>query len=437
MAAPGYTSPPQFTLFPCLPIEIRLIVWEQVCTEERIIPLLPGLAHLFPITHPTLAVPPVLHACSQSRRIALSHYNLSFHPQVYTNPDHDRLMLHVFFPLELIDFSLYHPPMTNFNWDEAPRRLAVFLDDISFHQSDDDLFNDVWQTEPGPWRKRLQPFTASFARSLRSHFTTWRPEEITLLILPPLTARPNPTMHRINLVEGTPALSDLGDFLMRQLRDRTHDIPHPGYDDNEADSTWISPPVRVRHATCSPWPLTPDMDPAAMRERHPAAYYADLEFGNKPVLSGPELQMRFGRPPSPFYTGSRKDRIRGIRKDLKLLRAPFSLNTGLGSNVLWEEERYGCGTSIMIRGVIYKGTRQPIWWDGDQEELAKWIDPGSPDFDFGRFNFEFDFDAFLKDFESGKVSDPWDMNEDGETEVEDEDPLTIKTLRLNGLVYYD
>lgn len=107
MEVPVYNPTGEFTVFARLPAEIRLMIWEQACQIERIIPILPGVGHLFPITHPMLAIPPVLHVCADSRRVGLKLYILSFHPRLYTNRDRDQLMVHVFFPQQTIDSNLY------------------------------------------------------------------------------------------------------------------------------------------------------------------------------------------------------------------------------------------------------------------------------------------------------------------------------------------
>lgn len=108
-----------FTLFPLLPSEIRLLIWEAARPAPRFIKLYcsrccrPWLATNAPFCplHPTnnsagthhvrskAPVPSILHACIDSRRIALSWYRLSFGhktsaPKVYFDWERDGLYTH-------------------------------------------------------------------------------------------------------------------------------------------------------------------------------------------------------------------------------------------------------------------------------------------------------------------------------------------------------
>jgi hypothetical protein len=432
MATPGYISTDGFELFPGFPVEVRLMIWEQACCTERIIPLLPGQGHLFPRVHPLLAVPAVLHACSESRRIALKHYNLSFHAQIYTNPRYDTLMLHLFFPFQLIDFDLYSRPEADFNWDAAPGRLAVLLDDIGVHQSDEDESNRAWRTDPA-WHQRLLPFSRSFVRSLVGRGS--KLEELTLLVLPPLTARPNSTAHRFDFVEGVPDLVDMSEYLTTQLRDRAH---------GEIRWPLTSPIVRVRHATCSLWPSSDANGhvpwSTTIRERHPAPAYADMEFGDKPVREAPQPGLQnfsFVSDPSPWGISScRRTRILAIRRDLKALKEPFCADIGLGPYALWEGKRYFCATGMWGAGIAYEADRQLLWVRGHEHELPKLESPTLTDFDFDRFlgeDFESPFEFSPADWQLRVI----EQKKREEEEVEEEqDPWNIKSLRFNGLYYW-
>ncbi len=190
-----------FHFFPKFPKEIRLAVWEAVCDEERIIPVLLGVGHFSPVTHRQLAIPPLLHACAESREVGLHRYNLRFHPRVYTNPDRDYVMRHVWYPHQRIDQALYQN--ADFDWEALPR-LAVFIDDISFQQHEFCLT----QRAKGPEEtreKKLWPFSSHFLWSISSRLGKPKPaalreRELLLLVLPPLTARPNPVAQRIDMV---------------------------------------------------------------------------------------------------------------------------------------------------------------------------------------------------------------------------------------------
>ncbi|KAK0646929.1 hypothetical protein B0T16DRAFT_458805 [Cercophora newfieldiana] len=457
MAAPESTAAAQFSLFPNLPAEVRLLIWGHACCAERIIPLLPGQGHLFPRVHPTLAIPPALHACSESRQVGLKHYNLLFHPHLYINPEYDHLMLHVFYPQQVIDPALYLRPVAGFHWGAAPRRLAVLLDDISFSQSYQDSQCAAWITDP-KWRQRLTPFSQEFMSLLVSLGANF--EHLTLLVLPPLTARPNPTAHRFDLVDGTPELLHMSKYLTEQLRDGIRgnvvDLPwleeameREGtvHDDElyrqvqieEALATAVR--VSVCHATCVSW--APDLDvswSAPLRQRHSAAQYADMKFGNKPVREDPPPFLDFMDLPM----ADRGDRIRAIRKDLRALSEPFCADLGLGPHVIWEQNVATCGTSMLSCGIGYEAEKQLLWLFDHEDAVPKLERPP-----------EFNFDDFLKETprrpsrSSGRAFSNWvhgiiDEEQEGkdeeveEEEVEEEaDAWTMTTLRFNGLVHWE
>lgn len=107
-----------FTLFPKLPIELRLKIWEEACYNERDVHVVVIL--LFEDLHneykpvfgyrSSSILTAVLHTSSESRQEALKYYQLSLgtefeivtrgirastkiEPTVYINPDSDRLWL--------------------------------------------------------------------------------------------------------------------------------------------------------------------------------------------------------------------------------------------------------------------------------------------------------------------------------------------------------
>lgn len=295
------------------------MIWENVCSEERIIPILPGIGHLVPITHPMLAVPPILHVCSESRGVALKYYDLSFHPRLYTNRNQDHLLVHIFYPHQMIDFELYFHPRTEFNWKKAPRRLAALLDDVGFQQDSEDVARQAWKTDP-TWRNRLEPVSGCFASSVRLHFPQF--DEIALLVLSPLTARPNPVVHRFSFTPDAPEFPNMSQTLSTHFHKRIQGR----FSSVCSSPTWTAPPIRVRHATCSRWPHD---NGAVPRDRCPPSYYADLQFSCTDWLPGP------GERDIGHFT-PRAQRIRGIKRDCKLLGEPFTRHTGLGPQPIWE-----------------------------------------------------------------------------------------------------
>lgn len=348
--------PNQFTLFPRLPAEIRLLIWNFACRVERIIPLLPGLGHLSPLTHPTLAVPPVLHACSDSRRVALKHYNLSFHPRLYVNHDYDHIMLHLFYPHQLISLNLYHHSAAAFNWDRCPPRLAALLDDASFYEpleDEDDNENTTRRTDT-PWRQRLRPVSPEFLVLLSPAV-----EELTLLILPPLTGRPNPTAHRFDLVNAPDSTMDAdGASLTSEIHDRLREI-WDLHDDDENTSEALLPNIRFRFATCEQWTSHSSQ---GLRNKRSAELYADLKLGKNPADPGVVLGfMDMG----PRCREPRDERIRAIQRDMQMLREPFCRDTGLGPHAVWEREVIVVGPMRQVVPQNYRAHRRLLWPDNN------------------------------------------------------------------------
>ena len=338
---------------------------------------------------------------------------------------------------------MYTQPEAGFNWDCAPGRLAVLLDDIGFYQSDVDHYDRAWRTD-NAWHTRLMPFSHSFVGSLVRRRS--KLEELTVLVLPPLAGRPNCTAHRFEFAEGVEELVDMGEFLTTQLRDRGYGVVDwPSGTDGEAAE---SPIVRVRHALCELWPssdanIKSDVSwSTALREGVSAPAYADMEFGEKPALPPPPPgvdQFSFHSSSLPWgISSSRRKRIQAIRRDLKALRQPFCTDLGLGPYVLWEEKRYMCVTGMFGSGIAYEADRQLLWLSGHEDELPKLESP--------RPLTDFDFNSFLaKDFETKFDPENWQAQEierrkreeeEEEEEEEERDPWKIESLRFNGLYYW-
>lgn len=82
--------PTAFPLFARLPAEIRTQIWAEASRAPRVVPILPGVAHLSPATHPILATPPVLLACAESRAVARRFFRRGvFHPGLWTRVEED------------------------------------------------------------------------------------------------------------------------------------------------------------------------------------------------------------------------------------------------------------------------------------------------------------------------------------------------------------
>lgn len=111
LAPPQIPSPQVFTLFPKLPSELQLMIWDHAAAGrgERHIIITSADEKLesldthgdHHVLHKAQAVavnlPPLLHTCFQSRALALKHYTLSFetslkHP-VYFDYDKDKLVM--------------------------------------------------------------------------------------------------------------------------------------------------------------------------------------------------------------------------------------------------------------------------------------------------------------------------------------------------------
>ncbi|KAL2016428.1 hypothetical protein VTK56DRAFT_3515 [Thermocarpiscus australiensis] len=353
---PAPNSPTSsFSLFPSLPNELRFQIWEWACCTERVIPILPGKGHLSPVTHPALAVPPVLHVCTESRSVGLSHYNRSFHPQVYVNPNYDLLLMHVCFPHQKIDGRLYRD---GFDWSAAPKTLAVFLDDISFSDADDAVESWMWERPefadmycrtwrgPTPQRERLVPFSQDFLWSLVSKpFSAAKFREMTLLVLPPLTARPNPVAQRIELVEGSSGAQELvraGRFFTDELalRAREHARRWP----MDATANWSEravPRVRVRFATCTPW---------------------DSDGGDASTGAGEDLK---------FEDGVDAKLVHKTRMEAQEMKQPFCADQGLGPHVIFRKHPWRCGAGAQRNPYCYRATMEMLWPETVTQEDRK------------------------------------------------------------------
>ena len=371
MSLAGSGLDAEFHLFPKLPTELRLQIWGLACEEERVVPLLPGVGHLGPVTHKHLAVPPILHACAEARSVGLRHYDLSFHPQVYLNRDRDIVMHHICYPRELIKSGLYGLQLDGIDDDDdgptyirredyfkqsaAPSRLAVFLDDISFEPN---LTSDsFWDTDPDsrhtrtwsgvnsgntPHKPRLLPFGVDFLWSLRTHFPAGRADlgELVLLVLPPLTARPNPVAQHLELVGGgvkmqsdaggqrdlAGPLSEATHFFNQELQLRAAEIGT----NRSAEEHWAPPRVSIRFATCTPWPK------------------AD---GVGPQVDPVDRVARLGMPEA-----------RGaVLQEMERFKKPFFEDLGLGPHVMWRQFHHWCGTGRMQSPYDYEATAAPVW----------------------------------------------------------------------------
>ncbi|KAK1758995.1 hypothetical protein QBC47DRAFT_370853 [Echria macrotheca] len=396
----------EFHLFPRLPSEIQLMIWECASAVERIVPILPGLGHLSPITHQTLRVPPILHACANSRQVGLKYYNLSFHPRLYINRDYDHLMLHIFFPDSIIDSNLYDQPEAEFNWKAAPPRLAVFLDDISFYQSEYEIPSrgSSHPRDPtcGP---SFHPFSWDFMRSIARYFDYTDPTtltQLTLLVLPPLTARPNPMAHRLDFASG-PVFEDMTSFHAAEFRARKN------RDEPEL------PPLVLRHAAVSPFP-TPFPTPS-----QPPAYYASLKYGFEPtprdIDNTPHVWWAGGyalSSPTDVLTrqyrlSDDQKRFEAIQNDINLVSHPFSHgnHVGLGPHVVWDHQPHYCGNgAVAARRVYhYQGIPRLLWADRGKEKRPV------------------------------KGRESWSSSDD---EREEQDPAGPRwnTLRFNGLFFW-
>ena len=387
--------------------------------------------------HPAHAVPPVLHTCSEARQVGLKHYNLSFHPRIYINRQYDQLMLHILHPQQMIDFSLYGCFTSGFNWKASPRRFAVLLDDISFHQSNEDVFCSAWKTDP-TWRQRLLPFSRDFISTVIST-PTKVVEELTLLVLPPLSARPNPTAHRLDLVEGVPDLIDMGEYPTKQLRDRISLFSNCTVAEGDLEPAIQ---VRVRHATCTSW--APDLDVSWSTEqlqRCSAAEYADMEFGNKPEIATEETTgFNFMMAPPGFHGfADRNDRIDAIQKDLEALKQPFFANVGLGPHVMWERQRAIGKTSyfmMLSSGIRWEADKMLLWVFDHKNAVPKHKLPPSDPFDFDRFLK--DPDGFVGDLNlgSGNHRNEAGEKEHGEQEEKETDSWSMRCLMNNRLLHW-
>ncbi|CCU81801.1 hypothetical protein BGHDH14_bgh05596 [Blumeria hordei DH14] len=86
LEGPAEQAPASFTLFPFLPVELRLKIYTYSIPDSRLVPLILKTSHSFKDNShgPNAAVsstviPPLLHVCHEARQIAREHYSLSFH----------------------------------------------------------------------------------------------------------------------------------------------------------------------------------------------------------------------------------------------------------------------------------------------------------------------------------------------------------------------
>lgn len=77
----SFKRPKNFPHFVKLPREIQYRIWEVLAEEPRVVAINTktngGLYS---------AIPPILHACSESRIVGLKHYTLAFEPQRFDRP---------------------------------------------------------------------------------------------------------------------------------------------------------------------------------------------------------------------------------------------------------------------------------------------------------------------------------------------------------------
>lgn len=141
----GPEAPADFTLFPNLAKELRLVIWKKALPGPRIVELIyhrrkkdsegdviPG--HFTSRCH----LPINLSVCQESRREALKQYKLSFatrnsDPKVYFDPSVDTLLLswlvgvgegQWFFQVMGVQDKVKHVCFTSFNLEQALRFLA-------------------------------------------------------------------------------------------------------------------------------------------------------------------------------------------------------------------------------------------------------------------------------------------------------------------------
>jgi hypothetical protein len=355
---------PSFPLFSHLPKDLRLKIWDEICSVERVLPILPGKGHLKPITQPQLAVPPPLHVCAESRYIALRHYGLRFHPRIYTNPERDTAMIHITSPHQRIDNGLYLGDdgfPKDFNWTVLPR-IAVFLDDISFLRVDQDtestlpsdLYDRTWLNAVTR-RERLLPFSAEFLTSLYGipydEISGLKgPQEVMLLVLPPLTARPNPVMHRIELI-GVPRDSPAEHGLQAMEAFLSEEIDH-----REEDRTdgWTPPRIKMRYVTCTPWRPQPDPLAGLNEEEKWVEVQPELKRTAPKTDGDDEWRRQQG--------GEHRTKENAIEEDKRVLfQTLYGDDQGLGPYLIWNRHYPRCGTGMRMTSYSFNGSRDLLW----------------------------------------------------------------------------
>jgi hypothetical protein len=376
---------PSFTIFPDLPKELRLKIWAEICSVERVLPILPGKGHLAPRTHKYLAVPPPLHVCAESRYIALQHYGLRFHPRIYTNPERDTAMLHITYPRQRIDKILYlhsKGQSRGFSWDALPR-IAVFLDDIGFHKVTEQT--STTRTDPPPslyyreWYdsltrpETLLPFDDDFMMSLygfpySESFAMRGPREVMFLILPPLTARPNPVIQRIELV-GLPGesaaahgLQVMETFYGAEFLDRVREHVFSW----QRDDNWTPPKLTMRYATCTSWESTTNSfaelgEEEKWREVEPEVPRTTPKTDEEEMEEERQLEAL-------SHHNTLEDAIGADHR--MLFEELYDREQGLGPNVLWSRSISYCGTGMMSSPYSYDAIRVLLWEDELTEDQA-------------------------------------------------------------------
>lgn len=191
-----------------------------------------------------------------------------------------------------------------------------------------------------------------------------RLEELTVLVLPPLTARPNPIVHRLDIVDeclhaGT--TKEMERFLADQLRERAEATINRGRTPN---TMWNPLGVRVRYATCSLWPSNPWHGSPENHAARSAEFYVERK-----CYKDSKLKLNEANPAGSLfnfrdlYCG--KQALQAIQKDMEALSRPFCRDIGLGPHLLWESSNRGrCGTGRAESGIVYRVASHWLWTKG-------------------------------------------------------------------------
>jgi hypothetical protein len=96
MAKPSNPHLRTFTCFPRLPLELQRMVWGFALPAPRTITIISTdftirdakgwTVRKYCVAHNAPSVPSLLHACQESRKVALKTYHLTFRPQLRGNP---------------------------------------------------------------------------------------------------------------------------------------------------------------------------------------------------------------------------------------------------------------------------------------------------------------------------------------------------------------